>query len=79
MDSKQELLKRIKKSPDGQDFIDYLTELSLDNYKAFKNNPSSLNDIHKGYALAIDSLLEAFERCTLDKEENTFDFQSTHY
>lgn len=58
-----ELLKRIKTSPHGMDFLSYLEQLSLDNYKAFKRCSSEMNDIHKGYALAIDNLLQSFESC----------------
>jgi len=58
-------IKRIKETSDGQEFITYLKELSEDNYRAFKHDSSTFNDIHKGYALAIDSLLDVFDNCEI--------------
>lgn len=66
MNETKQLLLRLKKSADGQEFIDYLLELSNDNYEAFKKDGAAMNDIHKGYAIAIDNLLKAFAEC--DKE-----------
>jgi len=69
-----EMFKRIKHGTDGQDFMEYLAELSRQNYEAFKKNDSSMNDIHKGYATAVDSLLETFTKCDQYKEpEGTVD------
>ena len=69
-ESVKKLIKRIKTDStidgDGQDFIEYLHKLSLDNYEAFKKPGSELNDIHKGYALCVDFLIESFANC--DKE-----------
>lgn len=67
----KEMLKRIKTSTDGADFIEYLRSLSEDNYKAFKRCSSEMNDIHKGYALAIDNLLNSFELCDKQKVVQT--------
>lgn len=67
MDNK--LLHRIKQTQDGLDFIDLLKTLSLNNYESFKKDNSTSNDIYKGYAIAIDSLIKAFESAT-DKEAN---------
>ena len=55
------LLSRIRKTTDGVDLLEYLYTLSRENYQAFKRDRSEMNDIHKGYALAIDSLIQAFE------------------
>lgn len=57
------LLGRIKATADGQEFIEYLQTLSDDNYKAFKGCPTDMNNIHKGYAIAVDNLLTCFEKC----------------
>lgn len=65
MDSK--LLYRIKQTQDGLDFIDLLKILSLNNYESFKKDNSTSNDIYKGYAIAIDGLIKAFESAS-DKE-----------
>jgi hypothetical protein len=80
MDSAQvkAMLKRIKLSE--PEFIEYLTDLSKQNYEAFKNDPSELNDIHKGYAMAIDKLTESFTEC--EKEEvkkDVEDIATMHY
>jgi hypothetical protein len=72
MDSEKriiDMLKRIKASQDGLDFIEYLQTLSLKNYKAFKVNNPEHNELHKGYAIAIDNLIECFEQC--DRSEET--------
>ena len=58
------LISRIKQSPDGQEFMDYLNQLSKDNYIAFKQSPSSESEKHKGYSICIDSLIKVFETCT---------------
>ena len=55
------LLNRIKQTQDGIDFIEYLKELSAQNYDSFKRDDHIRNDVYKGYALAIDSLIKAFE------------------
>ena len=60
------MLRNIKVSPEGSEFIEYLKVLSSDNYAAFKKDDASMNDIHKGYALAIDSLIHILE--VSDKE-----------
>jgi len=73
MDNIQALLKRIKTSTDGPDFIDYLNELSRLNYEAYKRDGIEMNDIHKGYAIAIDSLVDSFLTC--DKEVVQQDIQ----
>ena len=69
------LLNRIKQTQDGLDYIAYLKSLSLENYEAFKKDGSQFNDIHKGYALAIDSLIKTFELCD-DKLANKVNEQA---
>jgi hypothetical protein len=69
-ESVKKLLKRIRISKmiegDGEQFMEYLQELSLQNYQAFKEEGAEMNDVHKGYALCVDFLLESFANC--DKE-----------
>ena len=66
-ESTLKLIARIKHSKmiegDGQQFIDYLKDLSKDNYEAYKIHPAEMNDIHKGYAQCVDFLLECFANC----------------
>jgi len=62
------LLKRLKHSPEGPEFIEYLEELSKDNYEAFKLDGAEYNDIHKGYAICVDNLLNCFKQCDIDKK-----------
>jgi hypothetical protein len=57
------LLTRIKKSPDGKDFIDFLSELSNDNYHSWKASDPEMDQFHKGYAFAVDTLLDNFKEC----------------
>ena len=64
MDNEQllKVLSRLSKDVDGKEFITYLHQLAKDNYEAFKlSKDSSTNDIHKGYAIAIDGLIKAFD------------------
>ncbi len=58
-------ISRIKSSPDGMEFMTYLAELSQRNYLSFKAGDANANELHKGYALAIDSLIDVFETCDL--------------
>jgi hypothetical protein len=66
MDNKQiySLIKRIKQTQDGLDFIEYLKEMSKINYEEFKSCDSSHNDVVKGIAIAYDSLIKVFEKNT---------------
>jgi hypothetical protein len=75
------LLSRIKASPDGPDFIAYLKVLSLDNYRSFKTSSTDMNDVHKGYAMAIDALVESFEKCNHDLEKKSVkqELVNVHY
>jgi len=64
------MLRNIKVSPEGSEFIEYLKELSQENYKAFVKDDSSMNDIHKGYAIAIDSLIHTLEVADTEPTEH---------
>lgn len=61
------LLKRIKSnamvSGDSVQYMEYLEKLSKDNYNAFKSHGAEMNDIHKGYALCVDFIIESFANC----------------
>jgi hypothetical protein len=73
----KKLLNRIKKSDDGPELMEYLTQLSNENYEAFKGSAPEDNEQHKGYAVCIDSLIEAFEKSgqeTLRTTQDTSDF-----
>jgi hypothetical protein len=59
------MLKRIKTAE--PDFMEYLKELSHDNYNKWLQSGSGLNDICKGYAICVDKLIASFEQC--DKEQ----------
>lgn len=75
MDNILKLHSRLKSTADGLDYVAYLKSLSLENYEAFKKDRSEFNDIHKGYALAIDSLIKTFELCD-DKLANKVNEQA---
>lgn len=60
-ESTLKIIARIKASPEGTDFLNYLKDLSRDNYDGFKRASSEMNDIHKGKALALDALIHQFE------------------
>ena len=62
-DSLLKVLSRIKCTQDGNDFIEYLRELSEDNYEAFKKDHFDNDRVHKGYGIAIDGLIKLFETC----------------
>lgn len=63
---REDILKtigKIKVTSDGADFLNYLKELSKDNYEGFKKASQEMNDVHKGRALALDSLIALFDNC----------------
>ena len=62
-DSLLKVLSRIKCTQDGNDFIEYLRELSEDNYEAFKKDHFDNDRVHKGYGIAIDGIIKLFETC----------------
>lgn len=64
-----EMFKRIKNGPEGVDFIAYLEELTSQNYRAWKKSGRELSDVHKGYAMAVDSLLESFTKCEQPQQQ----------
>lgn len=53
------LIQRIKNTSDGKDFIKYLQELSLENYRSWKFEGG---DVLRGKALAFDELILLFEK-----------------
>ncbi len=68
----RKLLTRIKRSDDGPGLIAYFEELSQDNYQAWKRDDAQNDGIHKGYALALDNLIELFNDCDqADKPSGT--------
>lgn len=82
MDNIVRLFARMSKSGDGIDLLAYLKTLSLENYEAFKKDEANTNDIHKGYAIAIDNLIKLFETAsdTLARIEKTGKVSETgHY
>ena len=56
------MFSRIAQSADGIELLEYLKKLSYDNYEAYKKDDASANEIHKGYAIAIDSLIKLLEQ-----------------
>jgi hypothetical protein len=66
MDNQQiySLLYRIKQTQDGLDFIKYIKELSKNNYEEFKACDSKHNDVVKGIAIAYDTLIKVFDKCS---------------
>ena len=71
------LLNRIKQTQDGLDFIEYLKTLSCQNYQSFKKDDSDKNDVYKGYAIAIDDLIKAFENAS-EKQASIKDIEWTN-
>ena len=63
------MMKRIKTAE--PELMDYLESLSRENYKKWVNSNSSANDICKGYAICVDSLIMLIRNC--DKEVATSD------
>lgn len=63
-ESRYKMLVRILRSKDGPEFLDYLKELSALNYLMFKKSGPDNDQFCKGYAVAIDSLHEAFLKAT---------------
>ena len=57
------MLIRIKETEDGKDFIQMLENISVNNYKAWKHTENN-SDIFKGQAIAIDGLLDLFNKCS---------------
>jgi len=71
------LIRRIKENRmvagDGQKFMEYLNELSQENYDAWKRHSADHDQFHKGYALCIDSLIESFATCTKRVQKSSKD------
>lgn len=68
------LIFRLKSSQDGIDFLNFLEQLSKENYEEFKRASSDRNDIYKGRALALDALIKLFNE--VDEKLNTKDFSN---
>ena len=66
-DQERLMLKRIKETSDGKELIDFLVTLSKENYAEFKVCSPEHNDIVKGKAIAIDTLINYLADC--DKVE----------
>ena len=67
-EQRDKLLYRIKQTQDGLDFIEYLKQLSHENYNEWKCCNNNYQDgIVKGVAIAYDNLIKVFENC-VDKE-----------
>lgn len=69
------LLRRIKENRmvagDGQSFMEYLEELSRENYIEWKRHAAEYDQFHKGYAFAVDSLIESFATCSKRKQKSS--------
>lgn len=55
------MLVRFKRSKAGPEFLEWLKELSAINYRVFKKSAPETSEFCKGYAVAIDSILESVE------------------
>lgn len=62
------MFRNIKNSPEGQEFLDFLTEIQEANYKSFLQSPPGEELVHKGYGLAVDKLLNILARCDQNEE-----------
>lgn len=56
-------VKRMKATSDCNDFLEFVRKLSINNYNAFKRSPHEFSDVHKGQAIAIDTIIELFDTC----------------
>lgn len=74
----EKLLLRIKRSDDGPELIEYLEQLSADNYKSWKSDIPERDQEHKGYAKCIDSLLKSFQDCSKEKEVDSLATHGKH-
>lgn len=62
------IFKEVKSAPFGEDFVDYLAQLSQGNYEDMKFCDRDALLEHRGYAIAVDSLLKLFAEC--DKQHH---------
>jgi len=58
------MLNRIFRSDEGPDLVEYLKELSVDNYTNFKKHGDTHGEFCRGYAVSIDMLVDCFEHST---------------
>lgn len=65
MDNEQvlKLFSRLKQTQEGIDLLEYLEFVDVQNFKDFKKSDSSMNDIHKGIAIAYEGLIKLFNLC----------------
>lgn len=73
------LFSRLRNTSDGIELLDYLKKLSVDNYEAFKKDESAADEIHKGYAIAIDSLIKLFEVSDELLHQKSQEYIKEHY
>lgn len=73
------LFSRLRNTADGIELLDYLKKLSSDNYEAFKKDESAADEIHKGYAIAIDSLIKLFEVSDELLHQKSQEYIKEHY
>lgn len=55
------MLVRFKRSKSAPEFLEWMKELSEINYRVFKKSAPETSEFCKGYAVAIDSILESIE------------------
>jgi hypothetical protein len=76
------LFSRLSASGEGIELKEYLQELSSINYEAFKNDNPQYNEMHKGYGIAIDSLIKLLDSAVdilANQEKNQKLDVSEHY
>ena len=55
------MLVRMKRSKNGPEFMTWMRDLSDINYRIFKKSAPETSEFCKGYAVAIDSIVESIE------------------
>jgi hypothetical protein len=55
------MLVRFKRSKAGPEFLEWMKDLSAINYRIFKKSSPETSEFCKGYAVAIDSIMESVE------------------
>jgi len=68
MDNYTRAILNISQTQDGIDFLEYLEALSKLNYEAFKKDDR--NEFHKGYAVAVDAIIQVFKTASDIKPNN---------
>jgi hypothetical protein len=67
------MLNSLKTSAYGPEFLEYLKKMQDENFAAFRASNSEMNDIHKGFAICVDKLLNAFRQCDKEVVKQNFD------